>query len=98
MEKVPIARNGGDVINARKAIVSASPNLKNYIEEILKKSSINRANKLYEHGISLGQTAKLLGLTQWEISEYAGQSKTDEYVSSLLSAKQRAKMAMEFFS
>lgn len=86
------------VINARKAIVSASPNLKNYIEEILKKSSINRANKLYEHGISLGQTAKLLGLTQWEISEYAGQSKTDEYVASPLSAKERAKMAMEFFS
>ncbi|MEK6889788.1 MAG: hypothetical protein AABX35_01235 [Nanoarchaeota archaeon] len=86
------------VIRARQAILSASPNLKHYLEETLRKSSINRASKMYEHGISLGQTAKLLGLTQWELSEFAGQSKPDEYIATALSAKQRAKMALEFFS
>ncbi|MEK6910402.1 MAG: hypothetical protein AABW82_01380 [Nanoarchaeota archaeon] len=86
------------VIRARQAILSASPNLKHYLEETLRKSSINRASKMYEHGISLGQTAKLLGLTQWELSEFAGQSRPDEYKATALSAKQRAKMALEFFS
>jgi hypothetical protein len=86
------------IIRARTAILSASPNLKKYLEEILRKSSINRASKMYEHGISLGQTAKLLGLTQWEISEFTGQSKIEEYKASALSVKQRARMALEFFS
>ncbi|MDO8563571.1 MAG: hypothetical protein Q7R87_01030 [Nanoarchaeota archaeon] len=86
------------VIRARQAILSASPNLKHYLEETLRKSSINRASKMYEHGISLGQTAKLLGLTQWELSEFAGQSRPDEYKATALSAKQRARMALEFFS
>ena len=86
------------IIRSRTAILSASPNMKKYLEEILRKSSINRASKMYEHGISLGQTAKLLGLTQWEISEFTGQSKTEEYHASALSVKQRAKMALEFFS
>ncbi len=86
------------IMRARTSILSASPNLKKYLEEILRKSSINRASKMYEHGISLGQTAKLLGLTQWEISEFTGQSKTEEYKASALSVKQRARMALEFFS
>jgi len=87
-----------NIIRARKTIVNASPKIKGYLEDTLKKATINKASKLYEHGISLGQTAQLLGLTQWEISEYTSQGKEQEYVASPLSAKQRVKMALEFLS
>jgi len=83
----------------RKSITSASVNIKPYIQEVIRKASINKASKIYEHGISLGQTAEILGITEWELSEYTGQSKiSDVKYNITLSATKRAKMAMEFFS
>lgn len=82
---------------ARASLSSISPSIKPYIQEILRKASINKASCIYEHGISLGKTAQLLGVTQWELSEYAGQ-KNVEGGFNTLDAKKRAKMALEFFS
>jgi predicted transcriptional regulator len=73
--------------------------MKPYIQEVLRKASINKASKIYEHGISLGQTAQLLGITQWELSEYSGQTNvSDNDYNKTLDIKKRAKMALEFFS
>jgi len=82
----------------RKEINNISINLKQYIKEVFRKSSINKASKLYEHGLSRSQTAKLLGITEWELSEYVGQKSIHETPYNLtLNTKKRAKMAMEFF-
>ena len=86
-----------DLENARKAITSISINLKPYIQEVLRKASINKASKIYEHGISLGQTAKLLGITEWELAEYTAQSDSFSQEDSL-NERKRAQIALEFFS
>lgn len=84
---------------ARKSITSTALNIKPYIQEVLRKASINKASKIYEHGISLGQTAEILGVSEWELSEYAGQTKVaDTSYNITLSIEKRAKMAMEFFA
>jgi len=84
---------------ARKTITSISINLKPYIQEVMRKASINKASKIYEHGISMGRTAKMLGITQWELSEYSGQKSIPENpYNETLGVKKRAKTAMEFFS
>jgi predicted transcriptional regulator len=83
---------------ARKTLSSLSVNLKPYIEEVMRKASINKASKIYEHGISLGQTANLLGISQWELSEYTGQTSiADTNYNNTINTKKRAQMAMEFF-
>ncbi|MEK6889048.1 MAG: hypothetical protein AABW80_02980 [Nanoarchaeota archaeon] len=86
------------ILRARKTLTTASINLKPYLEEILKKAAINKASKLYEHGLSLGQTSRLLGVSQWELAEYTSQSKSADILPKAVSIKQRAKMALEFFS
>lgn len=84
--------------SAKKSMESIA-NLKPMIEEVIRKASINKASKIYEHGISLGSTAKLLGITQWELSEYIGQTEhVHTKYSNTTRIKDRAKMAMEFFS
>ena len=84
---------------ARKSLILISVNIKPYIQEVLRKASINKASKIYEHGLSLGKTAKLLGVTQWELAEYTGQSRISDIPASITeSEKVRAKMALEFFS
>jgi len=83
---------------ARKSLASLSVNLKPYIQDVILKASINKASRVYEHGISLGKTAQLLGVTQWELSEYTGQKGAEESGYHTLNVKERAKMALDFFS
>jgi hypothetical protein len=84
---------------ARKSISSTSLNIKPFIQDVLRKASINKASKIYEHGISLGQTAEILGITEWELSEYSGQTRVaDVQFSITIDISKRAKMALEFFS
>ena len=83
---------------ARQILESQSVTLKPYIQDVLKKASINKASRIYEHGVSLEQTAKLLGVTQWELSDYIGQKTTEEKQNKTIDIRQRAKLAMEFFT
>lgn len=84
---------------ARQIITSQAINLKPYIQDVLQKAAINKGSKIYEHGVSLEQTSNLLGVTQWELSDYIGQkSLADIKHNDTIDVKKRARMAMEFFS
>lgn len=84
---------------SRKTLTSISVNLKPYIQEVMRKAAINKASKIYEHGISMEATAKMLGITQWELSEYTGQKQIpDNPYNEIIDIKKRAQMALEFFS
>ncbi|MFC1710855.1 hypothetical protein ACFLZJ_01730 [Nanoarchaeota archaeon] len=83
----------------RVAIEKLSGKLKVYIKDVFRKARINKASRIYEHGISMGQTARLLGITQFELASYAGQTGiSDVPLSQTLDAKSRVKLAMEMFS
>jgi len=86
------------MIKARQTLESVSRNLKPYIEEVLRKASINKASKIHEHGISSEKTARMLGLTQWEISEYLGSKPVQERLTEKLTIQKRIALAQSFFS
>ncbi len=58
----------------RNLIQTLSGNLKNHIDYVFKKAEINKASRIYEHGISMEKTAKILGISIWELAEYAGKT------------------------
>lgn len=85
--------------HAKDLLVSISPNIRGDIEEVFKKASINKAGRMYEHGLSLSKTANLLGVTQWELTEYIGEkARRDDPHLYTYDIKKRAKQALEFFS
>jgi len=87
------------LIKIKDYIENSSQDLKPMIEEMLRKASINKASKIYEHGISLSKTTKLLGITPWELSEYIGQKENPHIkLNKTLDARSRAYKAMEFFT
>ncbi|MCK5149485.1 hypothetical protein KAJ87_00990 [Candidatus Pacearchaeota archaeon] len=82
----------------RKMIGSLSGKLKEYIQDVFRKASINKASKIYEHGISMEKTASLLGITMFELAGYSGQTRiSDVSENKTLSVKSRIKIAMEMF-
>ena len=87
-----------DLESIRSTIGKLSGKLKVYIQDVFSKASINKASRIYEHGVSMGQTAKLLGITMFELASYAGQKKTlDAPENRTLGVKERIKLAMDIF-
>jgi hypothetical protein len=86
------------ITNMRKTISKISGDLRKYIDEVFRKAEINKASRIYEHGISLGQTASILGLSLFELSEYAGRTGIpDVSLSITMPFEDRFKRAWEFF-
>ena len=82
----------------RQAINKLSGKLKIYIKDVFRKARINKASKIYEHGISMEKTSKLLGITMYELANYAGQTEiSDLPLGKTLDVKSRIKLAEEMF-
>ena len=55
-----------------KSLDSLGSKLRAYIQEVMQRAHINKASRFYEHGVSVGRTAKLLGVSPWELMDYVG--------------------------
>ncbi|MBS3099718.1 hypothetical protein J4463_00685 [Candidatus Pacearchaeota archaeon] len=74
------------------------PELRGHISDIFRKAKINKASKIYEHGISMGKTAEILGISIWELAEYSGQTGiADSPYSKTMDIKKRVNNAVEMF-
>lgn len=82
----------------RKLIQNLSGNLKVYIGDVFRRAKVNKASRIYEHGISMEKTAKILGISLWELAEYAGRTRVgDVNLSVTLPIRQRIKYVEEIF-
>ncbi|MDD5012474.1 MAG: hypothetical protein PHQ66_02410 [Candidatus Nanoarchaeia archaeon] len=87
------------LISIRDAVSKLSGRLKDYIQDVFRKAQINKASKIYEHGISMEQTANLLGITLFELATYSGQKPegAEAPLAKTLDVKSRIKTAMDLF-
>ena len=75
-----------------------SREIKSSVKDVFHKARINKASKVYEHGISMEATARLLGISLWELAEYTGQTRiADMKLGSTVDIPTRIKKAMEIF-
>jgi hypothetical protein len=82
----------------QKSISKLSGKLKEYIQDVFRKAQINKASKIYEHGISMEKTASLLGITMFELASYAGQRPDGNIsLSNTIDIKSRIKTAEDMF-
>ena len=86
------------IVSNRELIEGLSGKLKFYISEVFRRAKINKASRIYEHGISMEKTAKILGISLWELSEYTGKTGiADVNLALTLPIKERIKIAEEVF-
>jgi len=83
----------------RQSANKVEGDLRRYVQDIFYKASVNKAFKIYEHGISSEKTAKLLGVSLWDLSSFIGQTTVNEsHFNITVPIQKRIKMAEEFFS
>jgi len=98
IEKKEEYETNSNLQKLRDSIQKMSGGIKEYIQDVFRKASINKASKIYDHGISMENTAKLLGITMFELAIYAGQTGVSEtFFLEPSNVKEKIKIAMEMF-
>ena len=82
-----------------KTLSTTEGKLNAYIKDVVEKARINKASRLYEHGISIGRTADMLGINKYELMDYIGKTYiADVKENKTLSVKKRLEIARRIFS
>lgn len=81
-----------------KKIMDTDQRLKLYIDHVVDFALIKKGSKIYDHGISLAQTANLLGINQWELMEFLGTTTVVDSFQEELGVKRRLQVARELFN
>ena len=68
-----------------------------YVEEVIEKARIKKGSTLYEHGLSTGRVAELLGISKWELMSYICKTTIGEGEENRVSAKERLLFARSLF-
>ncbi len=72
--------------------------LRDYIKIVFDSAKIHKASRIHEHGISVGRTAELLGISEWELMEYVGKTGiSDVPLSRTMSINERMKLMRSIF-
>ncbi|MEM4330945.1 MAG: hypothetical protein QW273_02975 [Candidatus Pacearchaeota archaeon] len=97
LEKEDLEKFRSSLGKIRESANKIEGELREYIQDIFYKAQINKAFKIYEHGISSERTAKLLGISLWDLSSFIGQSNVYEaHLYEKVSIKERIKLLEEF--
>jgi len=84
-----------DYVNILKELETK---LKRYIQDVFNSAKINKASRIYEHGISLGRTAELLGVTKFQLMEYVGRTYIADVKENMtINPEKRLSIAREIF-
>jgi len=82
-----------------KLISGIEKKLGTFITEVLNQAEIKKGSRIYEHGISIGRTAELLGISSWDLMSYVGQTKIAEMgPAEKKSIKERLDFTKKLFS
>ncbi|PLW79886.1 hypothetical protein C0585_05520 [Candidatus Woesearchaeota archaeon] len=80
-----------------KAISKEDSKIGMYIGEVIEMAEVKKGSKIYDHGISLAQSAEILGISQWELMDYIGKTKISDSFEKDGEVKKRLEFAKSLF-
>jgi predicted metallopeptidase len=83
--------------NISNIISKLDSKLRLYIEQVINQSQIRKGSKIYEHGISLARASEMLGISQWELMTYVGNTQIIDKSEKVRRVANRLKFARSLF-
>ncbi len=78
-------------------ISSIDTKVRFYFQKVVSKARIHRGSFLHAHGISVARTAELMGISQWQLMDYIGQTKVIDIEKHKMDVKKRLDLARRMF-
>jgi len=86
-----------EINRIQEEIKVLKPDLQNEINNVFESSKIAKASRITEHGVSLGQAAKTLNTSQWDVQQYTGKTGISEKAR-IKDVKKRLEFAKSLFN
>lgn len=80
-----------------EAIHRTDAKVKMHLQDVLDAARIKKGTALLERGLSIGQAAGLMGLSNWDLQQYAGKTTALEMHDELYPAQKRLQLAFKLF-
>lgn len=78
-------------------IRSQSDKIKEHLQDVMQAARIKKGTALLEKGLSMGQAAGLMGLSNWDLQVYAAKTTAVDGQASTLAATKRMRKALLIF-
>ncbi len=76
---------------------SCSPKIKEHLQDVMQAAKVKKGTVLLQKGLSIGQAAGLMGLSNWDLQQYAGGTSAIETTHEVVKATLRLKKALQIF-
>jgi hypothetical protein len=84
--------------NLFKIVKKSNAKVKEHLEDVMKAARIKKGSVLLQKGLSIGQAAGLMGLSNWELQGYAGKTNIFDQKHEAIPAKKRMMRALRIFN
>ncbi len=71
--------------------------IKEHLQDVMQAARIKKGTVLLQKGLSIGQAAGLMGLSNWDLQQYAGRTTAIEQHHEIISVKKRLALALNLF-
>lgn len=71
--------------------------VKEHLQDVMQAARIKKGTALLEKGLSIGQAAGLMGLSNWDLQQYAARTTALRFEAETIPAKDRMKLALNIF-
>ncbi len=78
-------------------IRSCNAQVKEHLNDVMHAARIKKGATLLQRGLSIGQAAGLMGLSNWELQQYAGKTTALDQHTEKIPADERLKEALQLF-
>ena len=69
------------IMQVIKTIRLEDSRLKKFVFSVIEQAQVKKGFAIYEHGISIGRVAEILGVSKWELMQYLGKTQAPEHSS-----------------
>lgn len=96
LEKNNYSNYNKTIKNLFNIVKSCNARIKKHLDDVMHAAKISKGTTLLKKGLSIGQAAGLMGLSNWDLQQYAAKT-TAQSFHEKVKAKDRLKLALNIF-
>jgi len=97
LERNQLGRYNSNVKTLFQAVKKCNAKVKVHLQDVMEAAKLKKSAVLFEKGLSIGQAAGLMGLSNWDLQAYAGKTTALDQHEENIPAAKRVSTALKLF-
>lgn len=97
LEKNQLGKYNNNIKTLFQLVKKCNAKVKVHLQDVMEAAKIKKSAALFEKGLSIGQAAGLMGLSNWDLQAYAGKTTALDQHEESLPATKRVTTALKLF-